>query len=122
VLPFLPRTQLKRIYAALAGECRRAGLGRTWREFSDALAPIRSKGYVIGHGELDPHVIGIAAPIFADNKRVLGSLTLIVGKQRYEETDKQHLLQSVLRASHCITHALNRLSESAPTHRRRGKR
>ena len=122
VLPFLPRAQLKRIYATLANECRRAGLGRTWREFSEALAPIRREGYVIGHGELDPHVIGIAAPIFADDKRVLGSLTLIMGKQRYEEIDKQQLLQSVLCASHRITHALGRLSDAAPAPRRRRKR
>jgi DNA-binding IclR family transcriptional regulator len=106
----------------LPDECRSAGLGRTWREFGEALAPIRRKGYVIGHGELDPHVIGIAAPIFADDKRVLGSLTLIIGKQRYEEIDKQQLLQSVLRASRRITHALNRLSDSTPASRRSRKR
>jgi DNA-binding IclR family transcriptional regulator len=117
VLPFLPRTQLRRIYTAFANECRRAGLGRSWLEFCEALAPIRRDGYVIGHGELDPHVMGIAAPIFADDKRVLGSLTLIISKQRYEKMDKRQPLDAVLRASHRITHSLSHLSDA-----RRGRR
>jgi DNA-binding IclR family transcriptional regulator len=112
VLPFLPRAQLKRIYGAHAEDCRRAGLGSTWEEFVAALAPIRRSGYVIGHGELDPHVIGIAAPIFADEKRVFGSLTLILSKSRYDLLDKERILGALLDASRRITSALGRLSGS----------
>lgn len=112
VLAFMPRVQLKRIYEQQAIECRRAGLGSTWKEFRSALAAIRRDGCVIGQGELDPHVIGIAAPIFAEDERILGSLTLIVSKLRYKLMDQTRLVELVLEASRRTTLALGRLSKS----------
>ena len=106
------QSPLKRIYEQQAIECRRAGLGSTWKEFRSALAAIRRDGCVIGQGELDPHVIGIAAPIFAEDERILGSLTLIVSKLRYKLMDQTRLVELVLEASRRTTLALGRLSKS----------
>jgi DNA-binding IclR family transcriptional regulator len=110
VLPFLPRAQLRRLFETRAREVRAAGLGRTWEEFRAGLAEIRRQGFVIGHGELDPDVIGIAAPIFADQKRVLGSLVLIVTKQHYQMLNQDLLRQLVVKTSDRITAFLTALS------------
>lgn len=111
-LAFMPRIQLKRIYEKMAKECNRAGLGSTWKEFRAAMAAIRRDGYVIGQGELDSHVIGIAAPIFAEDERILGSLTLIVSKVHYKIMDQTRLIELVLEASRRTTAALSRISKS----------
>ena len=114
ILPFLSRGQLRRIYEARGGEAHQAGLGRNWKEFKAALAPIRRAGYVVGQGELDPGVIGIAAPIFMDDKNVLGSLTLIVTKQRYQMLDHKYAVDLVLDTSRRVSKALSQLSETVP--------
>jgi len=110
VLPYLPRGQLRRLYETRSREVEAAGLGRSWPDFRAALAAIRRRGYVIGHGELDRDVIGIAAPIFTDQKRVLGSLVLILTKQQYEVLDQERLQQLVLKTSGRITDFLSGLS------------
>jgi DNA-binding IclR family transcriptional regulator len=113
VLPYLPRAQLRRLFDTRAREVRAAGLGRTWQEFRASLTQIRRHGFVIGYGELDPEVIGIAAPIFADQKRVLGSLVLIVTKQHYAVLNRELLQQLVVRTSDRITDLLAGLSPRA---------
>jgi len=115
ILPFLSRSQLKRIYEARADEAYKSGLGRNWKEFKAALAPIRRAGYVVGHGELDSGVIGIAAPIFMDDKNVLGSLTLIITKQNYQMVDKKYAVELVLDTSRRVSQALSQLTETGPT-------
>jgi len=118
ILPFLPRAQLRRIYEAGADEARDAGLGRNWKEFKAALAPIRRAGHVIGRGELDAGVMGIAAPIFMGDKHVLGSLTLIVKKQHYQMFDEKYAARIVLETSGRISQALSHhLSEDVSAHR-----
>ena len=117
ILPFLSRAHLKRIYESGADEARDAGLGGNWKEFKAALAPIRRAGHVIGRGELDPGVMGIAAPIFMGDKYVLGSVTLIVKKQHYQLLDDNLVVRIVLETSGRISRALSHLSENASVHR-----
>ena len=117
VLPYLNRSQLVRIYEAHPEECREAGLGGSWKELLSALAIIRRDGYVVGKGELDEHVMGLAAPIFTDEKRVLGTLTLIMAKRKYELMNHKRLLELVLESSDRMTSGLSGLALARITFR-----
>ena len=59
-------------------------IGEGWKSFTKALIRIRSDGYCVTSSELSIGRKGIAAPIFDEQRRVLGSVTLIGDAGRFE--------------------------------------
>lgn len=84
ILAHLPTPDLRRLHAERAAEIARLGLGADWAQFRATLAQIRKAGHCITHSELDPHRMGLSAPILDDRRRVLGSLSYVIpaGRQR----------------------------------------
>jgi DNA-binding IclR family transcriptional regulator len=81
ILAHLPPRQLRRIHRRFADAIADAGLAGGWEAFRDGLAAIRKSGVCVAAGELDPGVVGIAAPVFAapvpaTGRQVLGSLSI----------------------------------------------
>lgn len=76
ILAHLPIYHLKSLFLSHSKEIERTGLGSTWREFSSRLKAIRKRGTYVG-SEIDPQLVGVAAPIFRTPGTVVASLCLV---------------------------------------------
>ncbi|WP_188052136.1 IclR family transcriptional regulator [Azospirillum sp. Sh1] len=103
ILAYLLPRQLKRLYEQHVGEPTLQNLGVTWKEFSKSMLQVRKNGYCISFGELDPEKAGLAAPIFDEKKRVLGSITLVGGLDRFSAFNENYLAKIVTDAASEIT-------------------
>ncbi|MEO8388775.1 IclR family transcriptional regulator C-terminal domain-containing protein [Polaromonas sp.] len=102
ILAYLLPRQLRRLFdSAAPGDLER--LGSTWKDFSKAMLRIRKDGYCISEGELDPDKSGIAAPIFDEKQRILGSITLVGNSERFNAFNRDFLSGLVTDAAGKIT-------------------
>jgi DNA-binding IclR family transcriptional regulator len=101
ILAYLLPRQLRRLYDERSADAG-TRLG-TWKDFSRDMLQVRKDGYCVSEGELDPGVSGIAAPIFDEKKRILGSLTLVGRSERFRTFDKTYLSGLVMAAAQQTT-------------------
>ncbi len=102
ILAFLLPRQLKRLFDNAAPEdLERIGL--TWKDFSKAMLRIRKDGYCISEGELDVGKSGIAAPIFDEKGRIIGSITLAGNSERFNAFNREFLSALIVDAARKIT-------------------
>ncbi len=90
ILANLSNYQLKNVYLLHADDILKEGLGQTWQEFLSNVQSIRRQGYWIG-SELDPELVGIAAPIFSEPGTIAGSLCLVRLRSKVSEKDLEML-------------------------------
>lgn len=102
ILAYLLPRQLRRIFDDADPE-KLQRIGATWKDFSKTMLRIRKDGYCISEGELDPGKIGIAAPIFDEKGRILGSLTLAGNAERFNAFNREFLSGLVTNAARKIT-------------------
>lgn len=112
ILAYLLPRQLKRLYEQHVNEPDLTRLGATWKGFSKSMLQIRKQGYCISIGELDPDKTGLAAPIFDEKKRVLGSITLVGSTERFQAFNESYLANLITSAGHRITERLHRPPDS----------
>jgi DNA-binding IclR family transcriptional regulator len=86
VLAHLPTRTLKKLFAEHSKEIKAASLGHDWETFKKTLAVIRRAGACITKGEVDQGRVGIAAPAFASDGSVLGSLSSVLPAYCADET------------------------------------
>lgn len=72
----------------------------------DRLADIRTQGYAISRGELDPDAIGIAAPIWDDQNRVVAGLSVVAAARRVPESRVQELVEDLRKCADQISDLL----------------
>jgi DNA-binding IclR family transcriptional regulator len=77
ILAWLPRVQLRKLMIAHAPTIREVGLGSTWVEFRQWARKVRTDGYYVGRGEIDPDLMGVAVPVLRATGGLAGSLTTI---------------------------------------------
>ncbi|MFC0220030.1 IclR family transcriptional regulator [Pseudochelatococcus lubricantis] len=101
ILSNLTPYQLRSIMLWHADEIRAAGLGSNWDEFRTTMSRMRKEGCVVTHGEVIPDLVGIGAPIFDPDKRVLGSLVMILREETFahsgEELMRRHVIDAAAR-------------------------
>jgi DNA-binding IclR family transcriptional regulator len=78
ILAHLPSRDLRRLYEAHQAQIADAALGNNWEVFRKAMATMRKAGHVVARGEVDPELVGIAVPIFDDQRRIQGSLSYVI--------------------------------------------
>lgn len=115
ILPFLPRSQLVRIYGANAALVSESGMGTTWLEFWRALQAIKRLGYSESHGELDPNLYGLGVPVFASTD-VVGSISLVFSKKRSSSLNQEGLIKQMHAASRRLSLALERYKPASGKH------
>ncbi len=77
ILAHLPTRFLRAFHARHAGELRER-LGADWPNVRAALRTIRAAGVHVTQSELDPGMMGIAAPLFAPESAVIGSISIVL--------------------------------------------
>ncbi|MCP1574461.1 transcriptional regulator [Herbaspirillum rubrisubalbicans] len=97
----LPRQLRKHFDQASAEELRL--VGTNWKDFSKVMLKIRKDGYCVSVGELDPGKTGIAAPIFDEKQRILGSITLAGNTERVNAFNRDFLSGLITDAASKIT-------------------
>ena len=80
ILAYLPDRLLRRLFEARQRDASAAGLGKDWAQFRQSLRALRDAGVCETASEVAAGRIGIAAPIFADDK-VLGSLSVVLSRR-----------------------------------------
>jgi DNA-binding IclR family transcriptional regulator len=103
VLAYLLPRQIRRIYDAHAKPSESLHLGLEWKPFSKSLLAIRKQGYCISENELHPGRSGVAAPIFDEKQRVLGSMTLVGRSERFRAFQQSYLCDLVTGAASELT-------------------
>jgi DNA-binding IclR family transcriptional regulator len=103
IMGHLPPRPLRRAYDRLSiAGARNAGLPE-WRQFSREMQALRKQGYCLTRGEVEAGRAGVAAPIFDEARRVLGSITLVGDAQRFEMFNEPHLARLVCAAAASLT-------------------
>ena len=107
ILAHLPNHRLRSIFARNQASIADVGLGTSWDEFRDTLSKIRREGIAISHGEFNPGVVGIAAPIFNSEHAILGSVGIALNKQDVRDVDMGKMILSVKRAAREISQRMS---------------
>ena len=80
------------------------------------LAAIRGRGYAVTHDELEPGVVGIAAPVLNGGGAAVASIGLVAPSARYPE--REPVAAAVIAAARAIADELHRLDHvNAPSTR-----
>lgn len=103
ILAHLPPRRLRRVFEQYAAAPDFPALGADWKAFARSMLTIRKQGWCLSSGELDPGKTGLAAPIFDDRQRVLGSVSLVGSNKRFEAFDPLFLRTLVTQAGQEIT-------------------
>nr|WP_284701073.1 IclR family transcriptional regulator C-terminal domain-containing protein [Rhodoplanes tepidamans] len=106
ILAHLPNRTLKSLFAANAEEIAAAGLGASWEDFRRHLAAFRRAGYTTAAGDVDQVRAAVAAPVFGARRAVLGSLSFLVPKARWDESLRARLAPLVMTAARDIEAAM----------------
>lgn len=109
ILPYLPAHRLRSIFQHHQKSIAMAGLGTDWPGFRANLARIRRDGYAISHGEFNPGVFGISAPLFNAEGVVVGSIG-IAGSE--EQIDRKRMVAE----SQVVVDAAKKLSQTLAEH------
>lgn len=86
ILAHLSPYQLGNFFTANQEEIKERGLGESFEEFKLYMKDIRKRGVCIG-SQVDPTIIGVAAPIFYDTSAVSASLCFIIRKDMAGDSD-----------------------------------
>jgi DNA-binding IclR family transcriptional regulator len=108
ILAWLPRARLRKLYERHADEAAAAGMGRTFDELLDQIKSIRSAGHSVTRGELDPGLVGISVPVHIDPREPLGSLGLVMTRQRFAIADPARLVAMLSEAAARIDDGIER--------------
>ncbi|MEW6640278.1 MAG: IclR family transcriptional regulator C-terminal domain-containing protein [Pseudomonadota bacterium] len=84
ILANLTPYQLRSIMLWHGERIRDAGLGDNWDDFRSRMTKLRRAGFCVSRGEVFNALVGISAPIFDAEQRVLGSVVFVVPEARYD--------------------------------------
>jgi DNA-binding IclR family transcriptional regulator len=70
-------------------------LGSDWDSVRSALAQLKKQGHAVSQGELDPGFVGVAAPVFASDGEILGSVIAALTRHRLGITDLDRLIAKI---------------------------
>jgi DNA-binding IclR family transcriptional regulator len=106
VLAFLDAATVDRIYRS---EGRAPGSGEALpsrRTLDKDLAAIRKRGYEVTHGQKIAGAVGISAPVFGVDGKVVGSLCVTVPESRIKAKDHPRLGALVMSAARRLSQAI----------------
>ena len=75
----------------------------SWEKYRNALEQYAQQGWVYDLEEHEPGVRCIAAPIYDEKQRILGSITLVGNSERFNAFNREFLSGLITSAAHKIT-------------------
>ncbi|WP_108459689.1 IclR family transcriptional regulator [Devosia naphthalenivorans] len=110
ILANLTPYQMRNMMLWHADQIRESGLGTDWDEFRKTMAKLRDQRVCITRGEVFPKLVGIGAPIFDAETRVLGSIVFIVDETTLDAARQESLSEEILALAEEITNDIAKLS------------
>lgn len=77
-------------------------------ELREALDVVRRRGYALTRGHRIPGAVGIAAPVWGPDGKVIGDVIVSMPEQRFREDREPELAHQVMAAAAEITHRIRR--------------
>jgi DNA-binding IclR family transcriptional regulator len=114
ILAHLAPRQLKRVFEEHADNPDVLRLGGGWKGFAKTMLEWRRSGWCISRGELEADRTGLAAPIFDEKRRILGSITLVGSNARFAAFNEDYLSQRITAAAQQITWGIGANAAGAP--------
>lgn len=102
ILAHLPARTIANLWQDHRREIGAAGLGESFEDFKANLRALRREPTYIAMGEVDPGRLGISAPLFDANRRIAGSLSLVLLSPRMGERAIARLRTNVFAAARDI--------------------
>ncbi|AZG08230.1 IclR family transcriptional regulator [Pigmentiphaga sp. H8] len=99
ILPYLPPHRLRSIFKQHQRAIALAGLGTDWDSFRDNLTAVRREGYLVTHGEFNPGVFGVSAPVFNAEGLVVGSIGVAGSEERLDRKKLAAYSEAVVAAA-----------------------
>lgn len=93
ILAQLPPRRLSKLLDQASSE---TSAPKNVNKLRDELAAIRKRGYSVTRGEVDKKVVGIAAPVAAPQRALVGSLSLVVPAAVVDEAMERRLVLLVV--------------------------
>jgi DNA-binding IclR family transcriptional regulator len=109
ILAHVSPYQLRSLMLHHAAEIQAAGLGESWKEFNANMQRIRRERTWVTHAEVVPGLTGVAAPVLDPEKKVLGSITLVVSEGQLSAVSEARLRSRVAEAAEHIADGLSAL-------------
>jgi DNA-binding IclR family transcriptional regulator len=103
MLPYLRPHQLRYLYAKHSATIAETGLGTDWSSFRAILTKMKTDGYANTTGEFNPGVVGISAPVFNRDGRILGSIGIAGKEARFTSADEDRYVGAVIRAGEQVS-------------------
>jgi len=103
ILANLSPYQLRNMALHHADEIRAAGLGADWPAFRAQMAALAREGSCVTKAELMPGSLGVSAPIFDPDRKILGSITFAIPATRFATMDEAGLRAQIVEAAQCVT-------------------
>lgn len=94
ILAQLPPRRLSKLLDHAPSET--ASTSKSANKLRDELAAIRKRGYSVTRGEVDRKMVGIAAPVTAPQRALIGSLSLVVPAGALDEAVERRLVLLVV--------------------------
>lgn len=117
ILAHLTPYQLRNIMLWHGDQVREAGLGDNWEQFRANMSRLRRDGYCITLGEVISGLVGIGAPVFDAEGRILGSVVFAVQESHCEGGAKDDLVGEIKQLAARITGAIAGQEGGKPTQR-----
>ena len=114
VLAALPRGHLRRLYQANPDEGHATPFAPDFDALVAQVKAIRSAGYCVTHGELDPGLCGIGVPLAYPARRLTAALGFIVTRDRFACSDERQLAGLLRAAGDAIIAALPPIHAALP--------
>lgn len=120
ILANLGPYQLRNLMLKHVDEIRSAGLGGDWKEFRTVMGRLRRQKSCVTHAEITPESVGVAAPIFDADDRVIGSIAFAIPRAAFERLSEDGIREEAIAAAEMIMANLHRAAaedDAAPAPR-----
>jgi DNA-binding IclR family transcriptional regulator len=115
ILANLTPYQLRNMMLWHGQEIRAADLGDNWEEFRQQMARIRKEGSCVTRGEVVDGLVGIGAPVFDPDGRILGSIVFAVPTRKVAKLGESELRREIVEVAAAIN---ARIAHREPGERR----
>jgi DNA-binding IclR family transcriptional regulator len=122
ILANLTPYQLRNMMLWHADQIREAGLGENWDAFRSRMAKLRKDGFCITRAEVVRGLVGIGAPVFDPEKRVLGSVVFVIKVQNFKGPFVESLTEKIMVLAKEITRGVANELKSGATEPARAAR